>query len=209
MPTIITRGLGYDNPTIIYRQIGDAFSASLVVEDRLRGTLEVEEPPIARLTSPIPISGSIVEEQIVVAVLNSQDSFIGFISEDGCMATQERIQMFLRDDRTLSLTVNNQDNTPVDLTGSKVYFTLKERTSDSDAAALIKKRNTAAGGGDTEIKIIDASGGKAEIYIVPADTDGMNPGNYVWDVQITLANNKTYTVLRGTATFKEDVTKEQ
>jgi len=178
MPTIITRGLGYDTPTIIVRSIGDAFNATLVIEDSFLAYLEVETPLCAYLTC------------------------------EGGMEEDERIKMFLRDDRTLSLSINNSDNTPVDLTGAKLYFTVKQKMTDPDSSSIFQKKNTAAGGSDAEIKVIDAPGGSAEIYIIPSDTETTDPGNYMWDVQAVLANGKTYTVLRGRVTFKEDVTKE-
>jgi len=217
MPTIITRGLGYDAPTIIITKIASELSGELVVEERLLATLEMleDEVPVATITMPIPIVGSIVEEDALVGEIHTTDELVGTIQEEGPpMTTDTRLVMFLRDDRTLSLTVNVPDSTapsgvlPVDLTGSKVWFTVKTRTSDADDVAIIQKRNTAAGGGDTEIKLTDAVNGKAEIYIVPADTaTDVDPGIYVWDVQVTLANDKTYTALRGRITFKEDITK--
>lgn len=121
----------------------------------------------------------------------------------------QRIQMYLRDDRTLSLVVNDHNDVPVDLTGAKITFTVKSKMSDPDDQSVFQKKNSAAGGSDSEIKVLDPAGGSAEIYIVPVDTESVDPGNYMWDVQITLANGKTYTVLRGRVTFKEDVTKTQ
>jgi len=217
VPTIITRGLGYDAPTIIVTRIASEMAGELVVEERLIATLEMleEEVPTGVITIPIPIVGAIVAEESLVGEVYTADVLVGTIQEEGLpMTTDIRLVMFLRDDRTLSLTVNIPDDTepsgvkPADLTDAKVWFTVKTRTSDADDVAIIQKRNTAAGGGDTEIKLTDAVNGKAEIYVVPADTEtGVDPGIYVWDVQVTLASNKTYTVLRGRITFKEDITK--
>ena len=39
MPTIITRGLGYDEPTIIYRDVSSFIVGKVVVEARLYGTV--------------------------------------------------------------------------------------------------------------------------------------------------------------------------
>jgi len=211
MPTIITRGLGYDTPTIVVRDIGDRFNATLVVEDRLRGYLEVveEDVPVATIRDAIPVQGTLVLEDWMQATLTTVDTYVGYLYEEGCAPMEDvRIQMYLRDDRTLSLTINDSDDDPVDLTDAKLYFTVKTKMSDPDTSAIFQKKNAAAGGGDTEIKVTDATGGAAEIYVVPADTEDVNPGNYMWDVQVILANGKTYTVLRGRVTFKEDVTKE-
>jgi hypothetical protein len=116
--------------------------------------------------------------------------------------------MFLRDDRTLDVSANYEsDGSVVNLTGAKVWFTVKDRTSDADAQAHIMKRNAAAGGSDSEILITNPTGGAIEIYLVPADTENMNPGTYQYDVQVILSNGKTYTIARSQITFKEDVTR--
>lgn len=212
MPTIITRGLGYDAPTIILRVIGDEIRADLVVEDPLIAYLEVvEQEPVATLEAPIPLDGVLEFVDELYGVLLVEDALIGYLSEEGTVmsSAELRINMFLRDDRTLSLTLKYPDNSPVNLTDSKLIFTVKEKTSDLDADAVFQKKNAAAGGSDAQFKIIDAAGGRAEIYIVPADTENVNPGIYLWDVQVTLANGKNYTVLRGRISFKEDVTRTQ
>ena len=90
---------------------------------------------------------------------------------------------------------------------SKIWFTVKDRTSDEDSQAHIMKRNTAAGGSDSEILVTNPTGGAMEVYLVPADSVDMNPGTYQYDVQVILANGKTYTIVRSQITFKEDVTR--
>jgi hypothetical protein len=119
-----------------------------------------------------------------------------------------KINMFLRDDRTLLVEVTYEDGSPVDLDDAKIWFTIKQKTSDPDANAILSKRNTAAGGSDDEIKIATPStNGQAQVYLVPDDTDPINPGVYSYDVQVVLGNGKTYTVVRDQIIFKEDVTK--
>jgi len=210
MPLIITRGLGRDESVIVIRDIGDEFNALLVVEDRFFGFLEVKDDdiPVAQIREPIYVRGTLVSEETMFATVVTETCYTGYLSDEECPQMEDqRIQMYLRDDRTLSLVVNDHNDAPVDLTGASITFTVKSKMSDPDTQAVFQKKNTAAGGGDSEIKVLDPAGGSAEVYIVPADTDTTNPGNYMWDVQITLANGKTYTVLRGRVTFKEDVTK--
>lgn len=210
MPLIITRGLGEDVDIVVIRDIGDTFNARLVVEDRFFGFLDVkeEEVPTAQIREPISIRGTLLSEEPLFGSVVTTVYYVGYLSDGECPKMEDqRIQMYLRDDRTLSLIVNDHNNDPVDLTNAKLTFTLKEKMSDPDDQAIFQKKNTEAGGDDTEIKVLDPVGGSAEIYIVPDDTDDVNPGNYMWDVQVTLANGKTYTVLRGRVTFKEDVTK--
>ncbi len=214
MPTIITRGLGYDTPTIIYRDIASELVGSVVAEERIVGVITVEESPVGKISSlSIPIFGLVIAETEVRGVVAESQLVIGVVQEEGSLMSLEtnRVDMFIGDDRTLSLSVTRKrvDGTqgPEDITDAKIWMTVKERTSDTDANALIKKKNAAAGGSDAEIKIIDAAGGKAEIYLVPDDSDQLNPGTYIYDVQVILANGKTYTITRDKITFKEDVTK--
>lgn len=214
MPTIITRGLGYDTPTIIYRDVASELVGLVVPEDRIIGIVVVEESPIGAISSPpVPVFGVVVAETCVQGLIVGAQVVIGVVQEEGALMSLEnnRIDMFIRDDRTLSLSVlrkrENGTQAPEDITGAKIWMTVKERTSDTDDQALIRKRNTAAGGSDSQIKIIDAPGGKAEIYLVPDDSTALNPGTYIYDVQITLASGKTYTITRDKITFKEDVTK--
>lgn len=115
--------------------------------------------------------------------------------------------MFIRDNRTLEVSILTDKNAPVDLASAKVYFTVKARISDPDSAALITKRNAAAGGSDTQITITDAPQGLLEIYLEPADTADVKAGTYVYDVQVVLANGKTYTAVRDKLILKDDVTK--
>jgi hypothetical protein len=115
--------------------------------------------------------------------------------------------MYTREDRTLTLNLKYPDGEPTDLTDAKGIFTVKEKSSDGDDAAIFQKRTLSAGGSDDEFDFTNPEGGKAEIYIVPEDTLTVTPGIYLWDIRITLANQKTYTVLRGRISFKDSITK--
>jgi len=179
VPTIVTRGLGYGELSITFTEIAS----------RLVGTVTVENGIIGKVSVSQNIIGYLVEE--------------GSPMNDG----GNRIVMFLRDDRTLAVSANYQGGGAANLTGAKLWFTVKNKASDADADALIVKKNALAGGSDTDIKITDPVGGAAEVYLVPDDTDLVTPGIYSYDVQVMLANEKTYTIVRDRITFKEDVTK--
>jgi hypothetical protein len=204
MSLLITRGLGTSGGTTL---VGDRLYGTIVVEDRLEGALEEEEAPIGEISEPILISGAIQTEDVLAGTLETADVLEGVLHEEYPPMSDVRINMYLRDDRTLSLTVTDKAGAAVDLTGSKLWFTVKTKTSDADTESVIQKRNTAAGGGNDEIEILDGPAGSAAIYMVPSDTDGVDPGIYVFDVQTTLSDGKTYTVLRGRISFREDVTK--
>ena len=210
MPTIITRGLGYDEPTILRNVVATNIVGDIVVEDRIFGVVVLEKSPVAEIVmAPIFVVGIIEPSTRLVGTVTSAQEIYAVVSEKGLPMASEtnKVVMFIQDDRTLSLTVHQENGGPTNITDAKMWFTIKNRTTDPDSAALIQKKNTAAGGDDSQIHFTDPVNGCAEIYIVPEDTEDTNPGIYVFDVQVTLANGKTYTIARDKITFKEDVTK--
>jgi hypothetical protein len=212
MPTIITRGLGNDTPIIIQRIIASELVGTVVARSPVEAVVTVEESPTATVLPKIQVFGTVFAEDKIQGVVVTSQPVIGVLVEEGpCMSiATNKVTMFIRDDRTLEVSVNanTSPQTPQDLTGAKVWMTVKDRTSDLDSSAHIMKRNAAAGGSDSEIKILTpATNGQLEIYLVPADTENMNPGTYVYDVQVKLANDKVYTVVRSQITFKDDVTR--
>lgn len=210
MPTILTKGLGYDEPTIVYHDIASELIASVVLLARIAAIVVPEEPPVGRVrATPVSLFGTVTLSDALRGVVSNTQAILGVLKEEGPLMSLEvnKITMFIRDDRTLSVSVNQDDGTPVNLTSAKIWFTVKARTSDTDDQALIQKKNTAAGGGDDQIKIVVAAQGKMEVYLVPDDTEDLDPGTYIYDIQVTLASGKTYTVARDKITFKEDVTK--
>ena len=211
MPLIIGEGLGRDDQIIIQRIIGSEILGSVIAEARILGTVRVaDDTPVGQVrAAPIAVYGVVEVENTLVGVVSESQTIIGYLVEEGPLMTTEsnRIVMYLRDDRTLSVTANYEDGSPADLTGAKMWFTVKEKASDPDTDALIEKKSALAGGADSQILFTNPTGGAAEVYLVPDDSNSMNPGIYSYDVQVTLANGKTYTIVRDRITFKEDVTK--
>lgn len=110
------------------------------------------------------------------------------------------ISMFRGDDHTVLVTVKepNPANTelliPVDVTGSSSKLTVKMRASDE--VPLFQKTGS----------VLNGTLGQLSFDIVPADTVDLVPCPYSYDTEVTLANGKVYTVLRGQLNLKEDVT---
>jgi hypothetical protein len=108
-----------------------------------------------------------------------------------CGPCSNGVEVFKKRDRTIRISLFNTG----DLTGAKVWFSVKESTSDLDAAALITKKSANNGGSDAQAKVVgyeqDAETGCwaaiIEVYIVPDDTINMNQGSYVYDVVIQTA----------------------
>jgi hypothetical protein len=103
------------------------------------------------------------------------------------------ISLYAGRDRTVKFTLttsNPTPSTPYDLTGAKVWLSVKDETSDPDDEALILKRNDLAGGDATEINVTDPSGGILEVYFVPDDTNGWEEGDYWFDLVVENSSNK-------------------
>lgn len=104
------------------------------------------------------------------------------------------------ENKTLRLEVTKDDDTgrevPVDITGTVVYFTVKERAGDKHVV-IQKTSETVA-----QATITNARGGVAEIYLVPQDTALLDTRDYVYDVWIRYtATERRFPVLRN-STFR-------
>jgi len=84
--------------------------------------------------------------------------------------------------KTLVLTVVDQNGDFVDLTGWKVYLTV--RGSLDDQTPLIVKTSADA----TQIALPDPRNGTARIYILPADTANLDRGDYLYDIWVETAS---------------------
>jgi hypothetical protein len=99
------------------------------------------------------------------------------------------------------VTLANQD---YDLTTAQVTFTIKEALKDTEF--LIQKKNSLAGGGPSEIEMIEPVEGRFVVYILPADTDFVNGDYTYWyDIEVTNAG-ETRTVKRGQVRILQDIT---
>lgn len=75
-----------------------------------------------------------------------------------------------------------QPGVPVDLTGAKVWFTVKNRIEDP--GAVVSKRNVAAGGVDNQVLVVapqtGVSLGQFRVRIDVADTSALDPVESYW-----------------------------
>mgnify|MGYP001251262186 CR=1 FL=1 len=119
-----------------------------------------------------------------------------------CATQQAGIAVTRGESKTFLMTVRDSKKVPVDITGAKVWFTVKNRIED--VAAVIAKRNLAAGGVDGQILItipqIGATLGQVQIFLDPADTAGLDPcASYICDVWVQLITGKRYQVIKNRA----------
>jgi hypothetical protein len=117
------------------------------------------------------------------------------------------IEIIRGDTKTIVFQVTRSD-VPVDLTGSLLYFTVKNAVTDADAALLFQKT---VGAG---IVISDqvTNTGECQITISPADTATIGlasqfPVACVYDLQLREPSTRVTTVMRGAFVVHPDVTR--
>lgn len=109
--------------------------------------------------------------------------------------------------RTFLLTITNQSTKlSIDVTGAKVWFTIKNRVEDVNA--IVAKKNSIAGGVDGQILItVPQTGitiGQVQVFLDPADTAGLDPEETYWcDAWVQLTTGKRYQVVSNRA-FRVD-----
>jgi hypothetical protein len=111
------------------------------------------------------------------------------------LGPENLIEIIRGSTKTFELEVHDENNEYVDLTGGRVIFTVK--CDIGDTAPKIQKDSLA---GATQVDITVPKEGKAEIKLVPSDTQTLNLGEYVFDVWVVLASGSRNPVV-GPAPF--------
>ena len=131
------------------------------------------------------------------------------------MTTQSNLQysvgnadyLMLRGDTfRLKVHVKNQYGAEKNITGSKVWFTVKCRFTDQDALAVSRADSTDASG---DVVITDATRGYVDVRMQAFKTVTFpdTPVALVYDVQVLDASGDVITVERGLLTVTPDVTR--
>lgn len=94
----------------------------------------------------------------------------------GYLAPENSVQVTRGANKTLMLTVQKDDGSYFDLTGSSLIFSVKKRVED-DRPLITKKSSV-----ESEILIEKPREGKAKIFILPNDTVDLALAEYVYDV---------------------------
>lgn len=105
------------------------------------------------------------------------------------MYPENAIEIIRGSSKTLALSVSDETGVPVDLTGAKIYFSIKATLDDP--RPLVQKSSDAP----TQVEITTPREGKAKIYLQPSDTQNLDPIEYTFDVWAVLANSKRYPVV--------------
>jgi len=93
------------------------------------------------------------------------------------------------------LTIVDEDDVAIDITGYTVFFTAKTKTSDDDEDAIISYTITSH---------YDATSGITLISLTTVDTDRI--GNLYYDIKIKTSASKIFYPLGGTIKFAINIT---
>lgn len=106
-------------------------------------------------------------------------------------------------------TGDNQDPKRINLTGASALFTAKRQDQENKFRPVATPDIEKTSDDLTQIEILDQTvdsdtEGQLVIKLAPEDTRFLDPGIYVYDVQVTTALGEVYTVTRGRIFLKAD-----
>lgn len=111
----------------------------------------------------------------------------------------EPMDLYAGSDRTFRVYIKTPDLNIVNLTGCQGLMTVK---TDKAATVPTFTKSTLVG---AQGAIGSPDQGEMFFYIVPADTQALDIRQYVYDVKLTLATGKKYTVLEGVINLQQPV----
>lgn len=88
--------------------------------------------------------------------------------------------------RTFRVTITDETNTLVDLTGATVKMTVVDNV-DTPTTTIAKTGTILTQSGDTL--------GQADIDFIPSDTSGLARGEYFYDIRVLLASGEIHTAV--------------
>jgi len=105
-----------------------------------------------------------------------------------------KIEMYKGSSEDFEVVVTDQDDNPVPITNAEVIMSVKAKFEDDEY--IFQRKNTAAGGDDTQIEMTDPDEGVCEIHLVPSNTSGIEIASnvlyttFVYDVWVKLTSGK-------------------
>jgi len=105
------------------------------------------------------------------------------------------------DDVTLRVPIYDSAGAPLDCTGASFRFTVKASLDDAIGAAVFQLTNPSVNG----IDMTDAASGIVVVTMPAAYLEGM-AGDYVYDLEMTLAGKKTTVISAARLFVQKDVT---
>lgn len=137
------------------------------------------------------LTGNVVNKNVLIGTIRN---------DEGKTVKFESLEIFSGDNRDIEISVVDETGAVVDLTGSSVLMSVKKFIKD---VSYVFQKSSAT---PAEITITNPTGGVFVVFLVPADTQLLAAGLYEFDVQLTTAADKVFTVVRGQLKIKRDVT---
>jgi len=116
-------------------------------------------------------------------------------------ASSSALQLVRGASKTLELTVLDEAGDAFDLSGCTLWFTVKKAAADQQPVVQKKSDDVA------EIQIVDAREGRADIYLLPADTFSLPAREYVFDVWVVSGADRYIVVGPAALELQDSVTR--
>ena len=114
------------------------------------------------------------------------------------------MELYRGDNKSFTLSFTDAVGDPIDITGWKIYFTMKKSLTQSDAEADLKE--------DTE-EHDDPENGLTSIHLSNGQTDTLGsselPTDYFYDIQVKKTDGSVLTVISGIIKVLADVTRRE
>jgi len=107
------------------------------------------------------------------------------------------IKIIRGDDKLIELRFS-KDNMPLDITGWKIYFTMKKSKADPDEKAILAKDIT---------EHSDPQNGITQLFLTNVETAEFKRGDYFYDIQAKDNEGYIITVLKGKIIVDSDITR--
>ena len=104
------------------------------------------------------------------------------------------------DNKSYTLAFTDAAGDPIDITGWKMYFTMKRNPNHSDDQAPIRVDVTAHD---------DPANGLTSFNLTNAQTYLLMPGTYYYDIQVKKAENDILTIVSGEIIVLADITRRE
>jgi len=111
--------------------------------------------------------------------------------------TNNNIEFYRGDDISFNQEFTDENDSPLDITGWTIFFTVKKNESDSDSKAVLSKEFS-----DFSAPLT----GIASIYVSSSETDSLE-GTYYYDFQVKRDDGVILTISKGNITFLRDITR--
>jgi len=112
------------------------------------------------------------------------------------------LTIYRGDNKTWTIAFTDDAGDPIDITGYTLFFTVKNKgcyqDDSADTNALIEKDVTVH---------TNPTGGISAVSLVPADTNTIEPDDYIYDMQLKDSTDNILTVIKGDFTITADVTR--